>query len=417
MTVFDKKATQVHTQLLHSDRWSGIAHASSHQPVYKSVQYTYDSAQGIADAFQGKIAGYTYSRSNNPTLSALEAQLTLLEGGIETITFATGMGAIATAMLALLRSGDHIVVSQYLFGNSTSLFDTFGLQGISISYVDTTDADNVQAALQNNTRMVFVETIANPRTQIADLHGIGLLCQEHHILFVVDNTMGTPALVRAKDYGAGLVMNSLSKGLSGHATVLGGALTDTGLFDWSSYPNIFDGYRKGDAKKWGIAQLRKKGLRDVGASLSADAAQQIALGLETFYLRNERACDNAYELAKWLQQHPAVESVDYPGLIEHPQHQRATQLFADRGYGVLLSFTLKEGRKNAYQVLDALKVTMISTHLGDNRSMALPVAQTIYAEMDAQQRQNWGICDGLIRLSVGIECITDLKADWSQALE
>lgn len=417
MTEFNKKNTQVQTQLLHSDRWAGIAHSASHQPVYKSVQFCYDSAQGIADAFQGKIAGYTYSRSNNPTLTALETQLTLLEGGVETVTFATGMGAIATAMLALLQAGDHIVVSQYLFGNTTSLFNTLGLQGVSISYVDVTDVANVQAVLQGNTRMVFVETLANPRTQIADLQGIGQLCQQHNILFFVDNTMGTPALVRAKDCGAGLVMNSLSKGLSGHATVLGGSLTDTGVFDWSSYPNIFEGYRKGDTKKWGMAQLRKKGLRDVGASLSVDAAQQIAIGLETFLLRNERACYNAYELAKWLQQHPAVAQVDYPGLDAHPQHHRAQQLFAGRGYGTLLSFTLKDAHKNAYQVLDALKVTMISTHLGDNRSMTLPVAQTIYAEMDVAQRHNWGISDGLIRVSVGIECIDDLIADWAQALQ
>ena len=417
MTEQKKLNTHIETQLLHNDRWAGIPHSASHQPVYKSVQFTYDSAQGIADAFQGKIAGYTYSRSNNPTLTALEAQLTLLEGGVETITFATGMGAIASAMLALLKAGDHIVVSQYLFGNTTSLFDTFGLQGVSISYVDVTDAANVAAALQDNTRMVFVETIANPRTQIADLQGIGQLCQARNILFFVDNTMGTPALVRAKDYGAGLVMNSLSKSLSGHATVLGGSLTDTGVFDWTKYPNIFDGYRKGDAKKWGISQLRKKGLRDVGASLSVDAAQQIAIGLETFFLRNERACRNAYDLAKWLQQHPAVEHVDYPALANHPQHERAKELFGDRGYGALLSFTLKQGNKTAYQVLDALKVTMISTHLGDNRSMTLPVAQTIYAEMAAEQRQKWGISDGLIRVSVGIEHIDDLINDWKQALK
>lgn len=410
-----KKTAHIQTRLLHNDRWAGVAHAGSHQPVYRSVQFAYESAQAISDAFQGKVAGYTYSRSNNPTLTALEAQLTLLEGGLETITFATGMGAIATAMLALLKSGDHIVVSQYLFGNTTSLFNTFGLHDISITYVDVTDAANVRAALQDNTRMVFVETIANPRTQVTDLHGIGQLCQERGVLFIVDNTMATSALVRAKDYGAGLVTNSLSKSLSGHATVLGGSLTDTGVFDWSHYPNIFVGYRSGDAKKWGISQLRKKGLRDVGATLSADAAQQIATGLETFFLRNERACSNALQLAQWLQQHPAVECVDYPGLPNHPQHQRAQELFDSNGFGTLLSFSLKTG-KSVHAVLDALNIIMISTHLGDNRTMTLPVAQTIYAEMAAEQRQQWGINDGLIRVSVGIENINDLINDWEQAL-
>lgn len=406
----------IQTQLLHSDRLAGIQHAPSHQPIYKSVQFAYDSARGIADAFQGKSAGYTYARSNNPTLTALETQLTLLEQGVATVSFATGMGAIATAMLALLKKGDHVIVSQYLFGNTTSLFDTFGLHGVDISYVDVTEAMNVAALMRENTRMVFVETLANPRTQIADLQGIGQLCQAHNILFVVDNTMATPALVRARDYGASLVMNSLSKGLSGHGAVLGGSITDTGLFDWSSYPNIFAKYRTGDSSKWGLAQLRKKGLRDVGATLSVDAAQTIALGLETFFLRNERACANALELAHWLQTHPAVEHVDYPGLSEHPQHLRAQTLFANSGFGTLLSFTVKPAHKNVFEVLDALQVVMISTHLGDNRTMALPVAQTIYAEMAAEQRLAWGISDGLIRVSIGIEDIKDLIADFEQAL-
>ena len=406
----------IQTQLLHSDRTAGVQHAPSHQPIYKSVQFAYDSAQGIADAFQGKSAGYTYARSNNPTLTALETQLTLLEQGIGTVSFATGMGAIATAMLALLRDGDHIVVSQYLFGNTTSLFDTFGLHGVEISYVDVTNVANVVAEIRDNTRMVFVETLANPRTQIADLQDIGQLCQTRNIVFVVDNTMATPALVCARDYGASLVINSLSKGLSGHGAVLGGSITDTGLFDWSNYPNIFAKYRTGDASKWGLAQLRKKGLRDMGATLSADAAQMIALGLETFFLRNERACANAFQLAQWLQAHPAVENVDYPGLSKHPQHMRAQELFGKRGFGTLLSFTVKPEHKDVFAVLDTLQVVMISTHLGDNRTMALPVAQTIYAEMAAEQRLAWGITDGLIRVSVGIEQIDDLIADFAQAL-
>lgn len=406
----------IQTQLLHSDRTAGVQHAPSHQPIYKSVQFAYDSAQGIADAFQGKSAGYTYARSNNPTLTALETQLTLLEQGIGTVSFATGMGAIATAMLALLKDGDHIVVSQYLFGNTTSLFDTFGLHGVEISYVDVTNVANVVAEIRDNTRMVFVETLANPRTQIADLQDIGQLCQTRNIVFVVDNTMATPALVCARDYGASLVINSLSKGLSGHGAVLGGSITDTGLFDWSNYPNIFAKYRTGDVSKWGLAQLRKKGLRDMGATLSADAAQMIALGLETFFLRNERACANALQLAQWLQAHPAVEHVDYSGLSKHPQHTRAQELFGKRGFGTLLSFTVKPEHKDVFAVLDALQVVMLSTHLGDNRTMALPVAQTIYAEMAAEQRLAWGITDGLIRVSVGIEQVDDLIADFAQAL-
>ncbi|GHA67441.1 hypothetical protein GCM10009007_05090 [Formosimonas limnophila] len=404
------------TQLLHSDRQFGTEHAASHKPIHKSIQWAYQSAQDIADTFQNKRSGYTYARGGNPTTAALDAQLNMLEGGIGTVTFATGMAAIATVVLSLLKSGDHLVASQYLFGNTTSLFNTFSAHGVSISYVDSTDAASVAAAIQSNTRMVFVETIANPRTQVSDLKGIGDLCRERGIVYVVDNTMATPALLKARDYGASFVMNSLSKSLSGHGAALGGSLTDTGLFDWSNYPNVFEGYRKGEPKNWGLLQLRKKGLRDIGGALSADSAQQIALGLETFFLRVERASANALKLAQWLAQHPAVEHVDYPGLPNHPQHLRAQQMFGANGFGTLLSFTVKNDAKHPFEVLDSLKFVMMSTGLGDNRTMTLPVAQTIYAEMSAERRAEWGIEDGLIRVAVGIEQIDDLIADWEQAL-
>ncbi|MFZ1892087.1 MAG: aminotransferase class I/II-fold pyridoxal phosphate-dependent enzyme, partial [Formosimonas sp.] len=288
------------TQILHSDRLRGAEHAASHQPIHKVVQWGYGKAQDIADTFQNKRSGFTYARGGNPTTAALDAQITLLEKGIGSVSFATGMAAISTALLALLKEGDHLIASQYLFGNTTSLLNTLAVHGIEVSFVDATDADNVKAAVQPNTRMVFVETLANPRTQIADLRGIGALCAEHGLIYFVDATMTTPALLCAKDFGASLVINSLSKSIGGHGAALGGALTDTGLFDWSVYPNIYEGYRHGDAKNWGLLQLRKKGVRDFGGALSADSAQQIALGLETLFLRIERAGSNALKLAEYL---------------------------------------------------------------------------------------------------------------------
>ena len=404
------------TQILHSDRLRGAEHAASHQPIHKVVQWGYGKAQDIADTFQYKRSGFTYARGGNPTTAALDAQITLLEKGIGSVSFATGMAAISTALLALLKEGDHLIASQYLFGNTTSLLNTLAVHGIEVSFVDATDADNVKAAVQPNTRMVFVETLANPRTQIADLRGIGTLCAEHGLIYFVDATMTTPALLCAKDFGASLVINSLSKSIGGHGAALGGALTDTGLFDWSVYPNIYEGYRHGDAKNWGLLQLRKKGLRDFGGALSADSAQQIALGLETLFLRIERAGSNALKLAEYLNQHPAVAQVDYPGLPSHPQHRRAAEYFTKSNFGTLLSFTLKDGGKHPFEVLDALKINMIATGLGDNRSMALPVTQTIFAEMPASRRADWGIADGLIRVSVGIEQIEDLLDDWAQSL-
>lgn len=410
------KRCHIQTQLLHSDRKLGAEHAANHQPIHKTTQWAFNSAQEMLETFQSRRSGFTYARGGSPTSAALDAQLTMLEGGVGTITFASGMAAISTVVLALLKVGDHLLASQYLFGNSTGLFNTLATHGILIDYVDPTDAAAVAAAVRPNTRMLFVETLANPRTQIADLKSIGHLCDDKGIILVVDNTMATPALMQARDYRASIVINSLSKSLSGHGAVLGGSLTDTGLFDWSSYPNIYADYKIGEPKNWGLLQLRKKGLRDFGGSISADSAQHIALGLETFFLRMERACSNALKLAQWLKAHPSVANVDYPGLVEHPQHDRAKELFANNGFGTLLSFTLKEGTKHPFSVLNDLKVIMMSTGLGDNRTMTLPVAQTIYAEMSAEQRVKWGIEDGLIRVAVGIEQIDDLISDWEQAL-
>ncbi|HEY0819376.1 MAG TPA: PLP-dependent transferase, partial [Rhizobacter sp.] len=263
------------------------------------------------------------------------------------------------------------------------------------------------------TRIVFVETIANPRTQVADLEGIGKLCAERGILYVVDNTMTTPYLFRPSAVKAGLVMNSLSKSISGHGNVLGGAITDTGLFDWTGFPNIQAPYKKGAPKTWGLLQIRKKGLRDFGATLGAEAAHRISNGAETLALRMDRACDNALKLTTWLEQHPKVAAVHYPGLKSHAQHENATRWF--KAYGALMSFELKDGH-DTFAMLDALELVIKSSHLGDNRTLAIPVAQTIFWEMGLEKRQKMGISESLVRISVGIEDYVDLQADFEQAL-
>ncbi|MBY0570084.1 MAG: aminotransferase class V-fold PLP-dependent enzyme, partial [Burkholderiaceae bacterium] len=228
------------TTILHSDRQKNIEHGSVHKPVHTSVLFGYKDARDLAAVFQGKQSGYRYGRQGNPTVSALEDKITSMEAGVSTITFATGMAAIGAVFQALLRAGDHIVSSKFLFGNTNSLWQTASAQGLDVSLVDATAVANVEAGLTPATRMVFVETIANPRTQIADLKRIGRLCQERGILFVVDNTITSPYLFQPKTVGASLVVNSLTKYIAGHGNVLGGALTDTGLFDWAAYPNIAD---------------------------------------------------------------------------------------------------------------------------------------------------------------------------------
>ena len=402
------------SKIVHSDRLDGVEHGAMHKPVHDSVAFSFDDAHELAAVFQGVKPGYTYGRQVNPTVGALEKKITAMEGGLGSVCFGTGMAAIGTTMFALLRAGDHIVSSAFLFGNTTSLFNSFGRQGLDVSFVDATDVENVANAITAHTKMVFVETIANPRTQIADLQAIGELCRQRGLIYVVDNTMTSPFLFQPREVGASLAVNSLTKYISGHGNVLGGVVTELGNFDWSTFPNIYDDYQSGDGALWGIVQIRKKGLRDFGAALSAQSAHDISKGAETLALRLDRQCSNAQVLAEFLAQQPAscVDAVYYPGLSRHPQYQRCQTLFGR--CGAILSFELAPER-DLWQFLNALQVAIKSTNLGDNRTLVIPVSQSIYHEVGAKVRKEMGIADTLIRVSVGIEDIEDLLEDFGLA--
>jgi O-acetylhomoserine (thiol)-lyase len=402
----------ISTRILHSDRLAAPEHGATHKPLHVATGYGYDTAEELTAVFQGDRSGYVYGRQGNPTTAALEAKISLMEDAVGTVSFATGMAAVCATVIALLREGDHVVSSRFLFGNTASFFKTLERLGCPISLVDATDAAQVAQALTPKTRMVFVETIANPRTQVADLAGIGRLCAERGIVYVVDNTLTTPAMFKPRDVGASLVVHSLSKGICGHGNALGGSVSDTGLFDWTRYPNILPSYQKDAPAKWGLLQIRKKGLRDLGATLSAEHAHRIAVGAETMTLRVERAGANALALAQWLQRRDSIGKVHYPGLPAHAEHERAAALFT--GFGALLSFEPADGL-DAFDVLNALKLVIKSSHLGDNRTLALPVARTIFWEMGAEMRASMGIAESLIRVSVGIEALDDLLGDFEQA--
>lgn len=402
------------TVILHNDRQSPIEHGSLHKPVHHGVAFGYKDAHELAQVFQGRQPGFRYGRQGNPTVSALEEKITRMEQGVSTICFSTGMAAIGALAQGLLRSGDHVVSSSFLFGNTNSLWQTVHAQGAAVTMVDATDVEKVEAALTPQTRMVFVETIANPRTQIADLKRIGDLCRARNILYVVDNTLTSPYLFRPAAVGAGLVINALTKSIAGHGNALGGSLTDTGLFDWRAYPNIADSYKRYAPAQWGIAQLRAKALRDFGASLAPEAAHHIAVGAETIALRMERSCANALALARMLEADERVAAVHYPGLASHPQHALATELF--RAYGYLFSFELREDI-DCFEYLNRLKLGIPASNLGDNRTLVIPVAHTIFYEMGPQRRAEMGIAESLIRVSVGIEDTDDLLTDFRQALD
>jgi O-acetylhomoserine (thiol)-lyase len=285
--------------------------------------------------------------------------------------------------------------------------------GIDVSFVDATSVDAVAEAVTENTRLVFVETIANPRTQIADLQQIGEFCAQRGLVYVVDNTMTSPYLFQPKSVGASLIINSLTKYIGGHGNVLGGAVTETGRYDWSVFANIYPEYQRGEPAKWGITQIRKKGLRDLGASLGPEAAHHVAIGAETLALRVQRQSENAMAMCEFLHAYPKIKKVYYPGLAEHPQHARAGELF--RAFGGLFSFELQSD-VDLWEFLNRLQVIVKSSNLGDNRTLAIPVAHTIYFEMGPERRASMGIDESLIRISSGIEDSEDLLADLSAAL-
>ena len=402
-----------YTSNLHSDRRDNPEHGVLHKAIHPSVAYGYEDARHLAEVFQGKRAGYNYGRQLNPTVTALQNRITQMEDGLASIAFATGMAAIATTMLSLLRTGDHVVSSMFLFGNTNSFFNTLIRLGIQVTFVDATEARFVEKALQKNTRLVFVETIANPVTQVADLKAIGDLCQTKNLIYCVDNTMTSPYLFSPKKVGASLIVNSLTKYIGGHGNALGGMITDTGLYDWSNFVNILDTYRKEKPSFWGITQIKKKGLRDIGASMSPEAAHHLAVGSETLPMRLDRACANAKTLAEFCDEHTKINHTYYPGLPGHPQHNRANQLFAN--FGAIFSIDLTD-EIDCFDFLNNMDIVIASSNLGDTRTLAIPVAHTIYHEMGTERRASMGIDDSMIRFSVGVEDIEDLLEDFQKAL-
>lgn len=402
------------TRTVHAAQDAGAEHGAVHMPIHTSVQYGFQKVEDLIGVFQGRIkGGFNYARQGTPTTAALEALITRMEGGVGSVSFATGMAAITATFLTLLRAGDHVVSSKFVFGNTNSLLGTLADLGIQSTKVDTGSVAHVEAALQPNTRLVFVETISNPGTRIPDLEAIGRLCRERGIVYVVDNTVTSPYLFQPKSVGASLVINALTKSIAGHGDALGGTVTDTGLFDWQGYPNIFASYRSGDARQWGLTQIRKKGLRDMGGALSSDHAHRILVGAETLELRCDRTSATALALARWLQAHPAVAQVHYPMLENHPQHAAARRYFKSGSW--LLSFELADPQR-LVPVIDKLRLPVSATGLADTRSLIIPVAPTIFWEAGAAVRADMGIADGMIRLSVGLEDERDLIADFEQAL-
>jgi O-acetylhomoserine (thiol)-lyase len=386
-------------------------------PIYQTVSYTYKTAQELADVFGGKAPGYIYTRIANPTTTALEARLTELEDGIGCIATSSGMAAIASAVMGLVRTGDEIISAAGIFGGTVSLFEnTLGRFGVKTNLVNASDTEQFANAINDKTKVIFVETIGNPRMDVPDIPAIAEIAHRANIPLIVDNTVTTPFLIRPVDFSADIVVHSTSKFINGHGTAIGGAIIDTGKYDWSKGP--FEDIKELTRKVRQIAflvHLRNLIYRDLGGCPAPMNSFLMLQGLETLSGRMAKHCENAKELAKYLQGHPKVRWVNYPGLPNSEFHGRVGRLFGGRGGG-LLTFGLGNKQKT-FRFIDSVKLAKNSANLGDAKTLVLHPSSTIFHEFSTREQDKMGVGKDMIRVSVGIEDFEDIKNDIEQAIE
>jgi len=403
------------TESLHGGIRKKDPHGTLRTPVYDSVAFEYEKADDMRLAFEGKKLAHSYSRISNPTVEDLEERIRVLSGGTGVLAVSSGMAAISNVVLALAGSGSRIVASHFLFGNTLSLFEhTLKPWGLSVDYVDTTDPGQVDEAITDQTRAVFVEIITNPQLQVPDIEALSRITRARGVPLIVDGTTTSLGLFSSKSFNADIEVISSTKSISGGATSVGGLIVDNGLFDWSKNPKTRPWAEKAGPKAF-LVYLRREVYRNVGACLSPHNAYLQILGLETLELRLRKSSDNALSLARRIREHAKVRSVNYPGLEDHPCHEAAQKQLAN-GYGALLCFELA-GREEGFHFLDRLKTIKRATNINDNKTLAIHPASTIFSEYSPSEREAMGVPDTLVRLSVGIENLEDLWADVVQALE
>lgn len=403
------------TSLLHEGVRKNEKHGATLTPIYQNSAFYHDSANELARIFDGKARGFTYTRLGNPTVEAFEERITKLEGGIASIACASGMAALTNAFLNILRAGDEIVSSASLYGGSIDLFRDFEAFGITTHYVPNNDWEAMEAAINEKTRVIFAETIGNPRLDVTDIERLAALVHSHGLPLIVDNTVATAFLVQPIRLGADIVVNSSSKYINGSSNSISGVLTDAGKFKWDveKYPGMKE-YAKFGPFAYS-AKLRNGLFRNTGACLAPQNAYLNQLGLETLGLRMQRQCENASALAEWIQENYTDISVNYPGLSDSPWHELAKKQFS--GYfGAIL--TIRVGsRERAFAVLDALKLPYQLSNIGDVRTLVIHPASTISLHNTKEQQEESGVFEDLIRISVGIEDIEDLKEDFAEAFQ
>ncbi|MEC4113036.1 O-acetylhomoserine aminocarboxypropyltransferase/cysteine synthase family protein [Myroides pelagicus] len=409
------------TQALHAGHNVQATAGTRAVPIYQTSSYVFENADHAAGAFNLSIPAYIYTRLNNPTNDILEQRLAALEGGIGAVVTASGASAISTTFLTLLKAGDHIVSSNSLYGGTYNLFNvTLPRLGINTTFVDPSNVENFRTNIQENTKAIFVESLGNPKLDIINLKAVAKIAQEFKIPFIVDNTVASPALLNPIQYGANIVVHSLTKYITGNGTSLGGAIIDAGTFDWSSgrFPEFTEPspgyhgliYHQALGNAAFIAKIRVEGLRDLGAALSPFNAFQIIQGLETLPIRIQKHSENALALAEWLEKQDAVAWVNYPGLKSSDYYDLAKE-YLPKGQSGVVTFGLKKGFEAAKTVANDTKLFSLLANIGDTKSLIIHPASTTHQQLTVEEQKATGVAPDLIRLSVGIENIEDLKAD------
>lgn len=401
------------TSLLHNGVSRNEKYGATLPPIYQSSAFEQPTAADLEKIFENKAPGFCYTRAGNPTVTEFENRITKLEGGIATIACASGMAALSNAFLNILQSGDEIVTSASLYGGSIDLFRDFEAFGIKTNYVQNNNWEQIEAAINEHTRLIFAETIGNPRLDVTDIERLAKLAHEHGLPLIIDNTVATAYLVQPLSLGADIVVNSSSKYINGSSNAISGVLTDSGKFKWDveKYPGMKE-YRKFGPFAY-TAKLRNGLFRNTGACLSPQNAFLNQIGLETLGLRMERECDNAYQLAKWIQDTYPDISVNYPGLESSEWHELAKKQFHGR-YGAII--TIRVGSKErAFAFIDSLRLPYTLSNIGDTKTLVIHPSSTISLHSTQKQKEDAGVFEDLIRISVGIEDIEDLQEDFAQA--
>lgn len=423
----EEKKYRIETLALHAGQEVDQTTLSRAVPIYQTTSYVFKSADHAANLFALKEFGNIYTRLMNPTTDVLEKRLAAMEGGVGGLGLSSGQSAIYVSIFNICGAGGHIVSSSSLYGGTVTLFSqTFKKLGIDVSFVDPKQPENFAKAIKKNTRLIYIETIGNPKNDILDYEKIAEIAHKNGMPVICDNTVTTPILFRPIEYGIDIVVHSCTKFIGGHGTSIGGAIIDSGKFDWTNgrYPELTEPDPSYHGVKYVeavgplayIIKARTQFLRDMGSCMSPFNAFLFLQGIETLHLRMQRHCENALALAKWLEQHKAVTWVNYPGLESHADYKLAKK-YLPKGQGAILGFGIKGGREAGIKFINSVKLASHLANIGDSKTLVIHPASTTHQQLNEADQLAAGVSPDFVRVSVGTEHIDDIISDFKQALE